>query len=180
VEKVRLVKRVRTEGMGIADKIAVNLSKEFKPANPADAVRRAKTTFRDDAQNILLAKRLREQTAAKVKRAFGSSQVSIAYIMKMAAMEKEDSSLKALEVFLSRKAVDNTAKSYYERYLGGYGKALTRDVEELMKQRKLSAKELLFLRDVYQRNYGMNSKAVVVLATVINKLKEGFVERQGE
>jgi len=128
---------------------------------------RSSDTFRDRSDRVAFSGKLQNGAMRHAREEMLNEEISFDDIMRHTANYQEDRSIKSLEMMLAKKAVDSSAKDYWEQYFGDYGKMLTREVSEIMKSKKASVGQLFHLVDYYKRNFGKEAKAVNALEDVI-------------
>ncbi len=131
--------------------------------------------FRTDI-NIVRASKLRKVLSDKalgyVSETYKNAKILVLDIVEAIGEVESDRSIKALIQKIERTAVDATAKEYWSKYMGDYGKMLTRDFAEVMKDQKVKVGKVTEWQEWFERSYGKRCAAVKVLVKVLNGGKE--------
>lgn len=137
-----------------------------KGMDSVDVVNGRKKVFREWVNDVIVNDVAKKIGRDLMKSIIENVEVSVDDVLKVADMygDEGDRSVEALKVFLIKKiGVDEKAKEYWIKYMGDYGKMLVEDYKEKAKRVKLACKDLILLRDFFERNFGGGCRAGEVL-----------------
>jgi len=113
-----------------------------------------KPDFRQAADALQQTRMFERAFAKRVRDEIMNVEVPVVSIVNAARKYRGDRTVEVLSHMLVRNAVDETTKNYFEKYLGEYGRQLTRDLKEMLKERTLKVSSLMEIREKMASSFG--------------------------